>query len=155
MQWNEELFRRKNADPNSYTSGKKINFILKDSDDNELNTGEFKKRNVSKSVMITQQIKNIRDNAAILIEWKKLTKNDITVNGIDYIGDTGYLYEIVYFKDVIIALSVSILSTPHNLVTLSHFGDTLNSLYYLNVGHYSWKTLAHIHVYVTWVCYIE
>lgn len=137
MQWNEELFRRKNADPNSYTSGKKINFILKDSDDNELNTGEFKKRNVSKSVMITQQIKNIRDNAAILIEWKKLTKNDITVNGIDYIGDTGYLYEIVYFKDVIIALSVSILSTPHNLVTLSHFGDTLNSLYYLNVGHYS------------------
>lgn len=52
MQWNEELFQRKNADPNSYTFGKKIDFILKDSDDNELNTGEFKKKNVSKSVMI-------------------------------------------------------------------------------------------------------
>lgn len=136
MQWNEELYQRKNADSNSYTFGEKIDFILKDGDNNELNTGEFKKKNVSKPIKVTQQIKNIRDNAAILIESKKLTKNDIAVNGIDYIGNTGYLYEIVNFKDVIIALPVSKLNTPHNLATLNHFGDTLNSLYYLKVSHY-------------------
>ncbi|KAI9478302.1 MAG: hypothetical protein EXX96DRAFT_570340 [Benjaminiella poitrasii] len=131
MQWNEEHLQRKSADSNSYAFRKKIDFILKDSNDNELNTGEFKRKNVSKKVKITQQVKNIRDNKAILIESKKLIKNDIAVNGIDYIDDIGYLYEIVHFQDVIAVLPVPKLNTLHNLVTLNHFGDTLNSLYYL------------------------
>ncbi|CEP10417.1 hypothetical protein [Parasitella parasitica] len=76
-------------------------------------------------------MKNIRDNAAILIESKKLAKTDVVVNGIDYIGDTGYLYEFVGFEDVIVVLPTSKLNTSHNLATLHSFGSTLNSLYYL------------------------
>lgn len=68
MQWNEELFQRKNV----IRFEKKIDFILKVGSVNELNTGEFKKKNVSISVKAIQQIKNICDNAAILTESKKL-----------------------------------------------------------------------------------
>lgn len=138
MQWNSELFERKSTDYGSYAFGKKIDFILKDDDSNELNTCEFKKKNVSKSVIFSQQVKNLRDNAAVLIESSKATNNDnIIINGIDYIGDTGYLYQLNAFEDIMIASPVSILITPSNLASLRNFGDTLNSLYYLKVNCYS------------------
>lgn len=74
---------------------------MEDNHDNELNTSKFKKKNVSQSVIISQQIKNIRDNGAIMIESKKLTKNNaIIVNGINYVGDAGYLYKIVNYQKI-------------------------------------------------------
>ncbi|CAO3641220.1 unnamed protein product [Mucor fragilis] len=91
MEWNEELFLRKTSDQNGYSFGRKIDFILKDSNNNELNAGEFKQKNVSEAVKISQQVKNVRDNAAILIENKKLAGGEIAVHDIDYIGDVGYM----------------------------------------------------------------
>ncbi|CAO3703102.1 unnamed protein product [Rhizopus stolonifer] len=132
MQWNEELFQRKHPDYSNYCFGKKVDFIIKDDENNELHAGEFKKTKVSKSVITNQQVKNLRDNAAIMIESKKVTKDkNIGINGIDYIGDTGYLYQLDTFEDVIIASPISILVTPSNLATLKIFDETLNALYYL------------------------
>lgn len=68
MQWNSELFERKSTACGGYEFGRKIDFILKDNGNNELNTCEFKRKNVSKSVILDQQIKNPRDNAAVFIE---------------------------------------------------------------------------------------
>lgn len=62
---------------------------------------------------------------------KAANNNDITVNGIDYIGDTGYLYQLNAFEDIMIASPVSILITPSNLTSLKAFDETLNSLYCL------------------------
>ncbi|KAI8091819.1 hypothetical protein BDF21DRAFT_149669 [Thamnidium elegans] len=90
------------------------------------------KKNVSKSVIINQQVKNLRDNAAVMIDSSKATNNNnITVNGIDYIGDTDYLYQLNVFEDIMITSSVSTLITPSNLASLKTFGETLNSLYHL------------------------
>lgn len=109
MQWNGELYDRKSSSHGGYEYGKKIDFILKDKWSNELNTSEFKKENVSKSVMFDQQIKNLCDNSAIMIESKRAIKKDnININGIDYIGDTSYLYQLDEFGDVLIATPISI-----------------------------------------------
>lgn len=137
MQWNEELFHRRSYDSSSYSFGRKIDFILKDS---ELNTNEFKKKDVSAAVAINQQVKNLRDNAAVLIESNKLTKDDSDiVNGIDFVGDVGYMYKLVKYQDVIVATPVSKLVTPCDITTLKLFDYTSNSLYYLKVIHPSQK----------------
>ncbi|CAO3625452.1 unnamed protein product [Mucor hiemalis] len=49
QQWNSEPFKRNSAEYSGHTFSEKVDFILKDTENNELNTGEFKKRNVSKS----------------------------------------------------------------------------------------------------------
>lgn len=89
--------------------------MLKDNESNELNTCEFKKKNVSKSVILDQQVKTLRDNAAILIESKKANSNNkININGVDYIGGSGYLYQLGAFEDVLVASPISTL-IPHRI----------------------------------------
>lgn len=51
MQWNNELFERENAACGGYEFGRKIDFFLKDDENNELDSSEFKKKNCSKSVI--------------------------------------------------------------------------------------------------------
>jgi hypothetical protein len=51
MQLNEELFRRGSENASIYSFGRKIDFILKDGNDNELNTNEFKKVDISTLVI--------------------------------------------------------------------------------------------------------
>lgn len=54
---------------------------------------------ISKSVMFDQKIKNLCDNAAIMIESKRtINKSNINMNGTDYIGDTGYLYDLTNLR---------------------------------------------------------
>jgi hypothetical protein len=140
MQWNEELFKRGTDISNVYSYGKKIDFILKDSQDNELNTNEFKKKNVSIAVLMNQQVKNLRDNAAIMVESIKLIEDgDIAINGIDYVGNSGYAYEMVEFKDVLVALPVSRMNTPENIEMLKEFESTLNCVYYVKVRECYWR----------------
>lgn len=99
-----------------------------------MNTCEFKKKNVSKSVIFDLQVKNLRDNAAVFIESKRATNNsNISVMGIDYIGNTGHLYQVDAFEDVMIAFPCSILHTPCDLASLNNFDETLNSFCYLKV----------------------
>lgn len=129
MQWNGELYDRKSATHGGYEYGRKIDFILKDKWNNELNTCEFKKKNAFTSVIFDQQVKNLWDNAAVFIESKKATiDSNINVMGIDCIGDTGHLYRADAFEDVRIASAISILNTPCNLASLNNFDETLNSL---------------------------
>ncbi|KAK4512098.1 uncharacterized protein ATC70_013341 [Mucor velutinosus] len=88
-------------DSNSYTFGWKNDLILKDSDNNELNTGGFKRKNVCNSVKVSKKIQNIRDYPALLIESKKSTQSNIAEDGIDNIGDRRYIHEAIYYQDVI------------------------------------------------------
>lgn len=121
-QLNTELFERKGTACSGHEFGRKIDFILKDNGENELNTCEFKRKNVSKSVIFDQQVKNLRDNAAVFIESKRATNNsNISVVGIDYIGKTGYLYQLEACEDVLIASPISLLNTPCNLASLNNF----------------------------------
>ncbi|CAO3703367.1 unnamed protein product [Rhizopus stolonifer] len=132
MQLNDELFRRESSSTGTYSFGRKIDFIMKDSDDNELNTNEFKKFDTSTLVIMTQQIKNLRNNAAIVTESMKMIGDaDVIINGIDFIGDFGYTYEMMNYEDVIIALPISTVNTPKDIASLKGFRSTLNIIYYI------------------------
>ncbi|CAO3668125.1 unnamed protein product [Rhizopus stolonifer] len=103
---------------------------MKDSDDNELNTNEFKKFDTSTLVIMTQQIKNLKNNAAVMTESIKMVDDtDIIINGIDFIGDFGYTYEMMNYEDVVIALPISTMNTPKDIASLKSFRSTLNVIY--------------------------
>jgi hypothetical protein len=91
MQLNEEMFIRGFENLNVYSFGRKIDFILKDSEDNELNTNAFKKVDISTLVVTSQLVKNLCNNAAVMVDSIKLTGDaNIIVNRIGYVGDIGY-----------------------------------------------------------------
>lgn len=104
-------------------------------DNNESNTNEFKKVDGSTLAIATQQVNNLRDNAAVIIDSIRLTTGDtdIIVNGIDYVWDVGYTYEMKKYNDIFVALPNSIIHTPQNSKSLNEFRATLNVIYYIKV----------------------
>lgn len=63
--------------------------MILEGDGNELNIIEFKRFDTSTIVIMTQQIKNIRDNATLMMEIVKVTGDtDLIVNVIDYVRST-------------------------------------------------------------------
>lgn len=68
-------------------------------------------------------MKNLRDDDAIMVGSRKVTQTqDVIVNGIDLISNVVYLYKMMNYRDVVIALPISKLSTPHNLASLNFYG---------------------------------
>jgi hypothetical protein len=55
------------------------------------------------------------------------------VNGIDFIGDSGYAYKLIEYKDVVVALPVSKIATPNTMASFEEFKKTLKTIYTLKV----------------------
>jgi hypothetical protein len=54
-----------------------------------------------------------------MVDSIKLTGDaDVIVNGIDYVGDIGYTYEMKRYEDVIVALPISVINTPQEYRTI-------------------------------------
>lgn len=135
IQWNEELYGRKSSNNSCYSYGRKIDFILKDNNNNELSMCEFKKANVSSALKKSQQVKNLRDNASIIYESRKVlnSTDSFIVNGIDFIGDSGYAYKLIEYEDVVVALPISKMIIPNNIYSFEEFKKTLETIYSVKV----------------------
>ncbi|KAI7855936.1 hypothetical protein BDC45DRAFT_80821 [Circinella umbellata] len=113
--------------------GRKIDLIIA-GQDIQLSTNEWKKHNVAASTVVRQQSKNIRMNKAIL---SSLMKYDIPLDqqkhifslGMDWKGNTGYMYTISSYQDVYIARGVGALIIPNTLNDIANIYDTLDLLY--------------------------
>jgi hypothetical protein len=69
-----------------------------------------------------------------MVDSIKLTGDaDVIVNGIDYVGDIGYTYEMKRYENVIVALPISVINTPKNIESLKEFRSTLKVIYYIKV----------------------
>ncbi|KAG2227070.1 hypothetical protein INT45_003800 [Circinella minor] len=129
-----KLNKRFGGNPNNIKPfGRKIDLIIA-GQDIQLSTNEWKKHNVATSTVVRQQSKNIRMNKAILSSLKKYDvpldqQKHIFSLGMDWKGNTGYLFTISSYQDVYIARRVGALVIPNTINDIAKIYGTLDLLY--------------------------
>ncbi|GAA5817580.1 hypothetical protein MFLAVUS_011128 [Mucor flavus] len=119
----------------SMSSAKKIDAIVTTNIQKnrvELSTKEWKKSSVSSVVAVKQQSKNLRSNLSILNQLKSKyeiqTKNILAM---DFVGYTGYMYNLVEKEGVYVPNLVTELILPTQKSEIKHVFRTINALFIL------------------------
>ncbi|ORX50928.1 hypothetical protein DM01DRAFT_251809 [Hesseltinella vesiculosa] len=96
----------------------------------ELSANEWKRANVSDTIALTQQAKNLRSNATIL---SKLIKMGCTpaILAMDWIGMCGYLYYLTFVEQhgIFVANTFAKLVIPTSLDDIESAVTTINALF--------------------------
>ncbi|CAO3662931.1 unnamed protein product [Rhizopus microsporus] len=95
----------------------------------EICSTEFKRLTASTTICNRQQSKNIRINSAIAHNIHSITKKELAIEYMDWKGRIGYMAQLFFFQDVVVAHQVDSLYTPKLLLELDNFRSTLKRLY--------------------------
>ncbi|KAI9491203.1 hypothetical protein BDB00DRAFT_834235 [Zychaea mexicana] len=111
--------------------GSKIDLLAAtclDGEQYDLCSNEWKRGGVCDSILLKQQAKNLRTNAAILSNLIKLGCSDWMV-AIDWAGVNGYTYTLSLRNDTFVAKPYKNLMIPKRSTQLKTFKNTLNFLF--------------------------
>lgn len=92
-------------------------------------SSEFKRRNVSDSILLHQQCKNTRINACVMNNLRSLLNQDVSLLSMDWCGREGYMIQMFKYKNVYVSQHLSSLYIPANLLELTSFKKTLKYLF--------------------------
>ncbi|KAI8380045.1 hypothetical protein BD560DRAFT_388260 [Blakeslea trispora] len=130
--------------PLSRGFGRRIDLLLS-ANNVEMSTNEWKRKSATKEQCLTQQIKNIRMNKAIL---SKLHELPLEINephlytlGMDWIGQRGYMVSIQKTDNIYIARHKCNLMIPECLEQLPLFINTMKELYNWKDHHIKLKEI--------------
>ncbi|KAF7729669.1 hypothetical protein EC973_004042 [Apophysomyces ossiformis] len=122
-QLNNTLFGNNSCEP---VIGRKIDVLMKYNglEKNDPITGS--------ALVLDQQCKNLRTNAAILNQMRALDPNSSSLDHVvamDIIGSVGYMYLLVEFEDLYFAKKLGVLALPTSSGEFKGFQSTLNLLF--------------------------
>ncbi|ORZ13590.1 hypothetical protein BCR42DRAFT_66801 [Absidia repens] len=113
--------------------GRKIHLLLKIDDPTtiELSSNEWKNKKTIR-MALKQQSKNLRTNCTILNKLHVISDSKITkLMAMDFVGTTGYLYQLEFKNNVYIPSLLSSLILPTNINQMDQFKDTIKALFML------------------------